>query len=160
MERTFAILKPDCVEGKHCEEVLRMMLDDGFKVLLAKPVKLEEGILREHYAHHAEKPFFPSLLGYMTRSKVLLLLLERENAVAELRRLCGPTDSNEARKVAPQSIRAKFGKDKSENIIHASDSTESAEAEIGRFFTKREIIWAKKPLRFEELKADAARLYG
>ena len=160
MERTFAILKPDCVEGKHCEEVLRMMLDDGFKVLLAKPIRLEEAILREHYAHHAEKPFFPSLLGYMTRSKVLLLMLERENAVAELRRLCGPTDSNEARKAAPQSIRAKFGKDKSENIIHASDSPETAAVEIGRFFTKREIVWAKKPLRFEELKADVARLYG
>ncbi len=160
MERTFAILKPDCVEGRKCEEVLQMILDDGFRVLAAKPAKLEAKILDEHYAHLAQKPFFPNIISYMIRSKVLLLLLERENAVSELRRLCGPTDSNEARNAAPESIRAKFGKDKSENIIHASDSPETANAEVNRFFSKKEVDKAKKALSFEELKGLVAKLYG
>ncbi|MFH0817645.1 MAG: nucleoside-diphosphate kinase [Candidatus Micrarchaeota archaeon] len=160
MERTFAILKPDCVEGKHCEEVLHMLMNGGFRIISAKPVNLQEKILCEHYSHLAQKPFFPSIISYMTRSKVLLLLLERENAVSDLRGLCGPTDSNEARRIASHSIRAKFGKDKSENIIHASDSPENALAEINRFFSKKEIDSAKKAMTFEELKLLVAKLYG
>jgi nucleoside-diphosphate kinase len=160
MERTFAILKPDCVEGKKCEEVLRMLIGGGFKAILAKTARLDEKILTKHYAHLAQKPFFPSILAYMGRSPVLLLALERKDAVAELRKLCGPTDSNEARKVSPDSIRAKFGKDKSENIIHASDSPETAASELRRFFSPKELASAKGGLPIEELKKTVAKLYG
>jgi nucleoside-diphosphate kinase len=160
MERTFAILKPDCVQGKKCEEVLRMLIGSGFEVILAKTARLDEKILTEHYAHLADKPFFPNILSYMRRSPVLLLALERKDAVSELRKLCGPTDSNEARKVSPESIRAKFGKDKSENIIHASDSLQTAASELKRFFSSKELGSAKGGLSIEELKKTVAKLYG
>jgi nucleoside-diphosphate kinase len=94
----------------------------------------------------------------MRRTPVIMLLLERENAVAELRKLCGPTDSNEARKVAPGSIRAKFGRDKSENIIHASDSPEAALAETNRFFDKQEIA-RKGGIPLSELEILIKALY-
>lgn len=159
MERTLAILKPDCVEGKHCEKVLDMLLADNFRVVAAKAMRLDEKILREHYAHHAQKPFFPNIVSFMSRSPVLVLLLEREDAIAELRRLCGPTDSNEARKTAPESIRARFGKDKSENIIHASDGPETALAEEKRFFNAKELS-GKKGLGRAELTKVVSKLYG
>jgi nucleoside-diphosphate kinase len=161
MRRTLAILKPDCVKGRHCAEVIRMIMDDGFKVVAAKAVRLDENILREHYAHHAQKPFFPSLVAFMSRTPVLLLLLEREGAIAELRRLCGPTDSNEARKTAPDSIRAKFGKDKSENVIHASDGPDTAQAEEKRFFSAKELTMVNKNgMSSEELMRVVKTLYG
>jgi nucleoside-diphosphate kinase len=161
MERTFAILKPDCVQQKHCPEVVQMLLANGFKVVAAKAERLSEAVLTEHYAHHASKPFFPSLVSYMRRTPVLLLILERENAVSELRKLCGPTDSNEARKVAPASIRAKFGKDKSENVIHASDAIETAQEEQKRFFSPAELSkLSAKGLTSAELDKIIAKLYG
>jgi nucleoside-diphosphate kinase len=161
VESTFAILKPDCVEGRHCEDVVRMILDGGFRVLAAKVERLDPKVLTEHYSHHSKKPFFPDLLAYMTRTPVLLMVLGKEDAVSELRKLCGPTDSEEARRTSPDSIRARFGKDKSENVIHASDSDESAAAEKKRFFSQRELEnLSGEGLALGEIIGAIGKLYG
>ncbi|MFH1448606.1 MAG: nucleoside-diphosphate kinase [Candidatus Micrarchaeota archaeon] len=160
MEKTCAILKPDCVEGRHCGEIVKIVLDNGFRVLALKTMKLDENILREHYSHHTDKPFFQNIVSFMGRTKVLVLLLEKENAIADFRRLCGPTDSEQARKESPGSIRAKFGKDNSENIIHASDGPETAKAEEERFFTTEERAnISKEGLPLEHLKEIIEGLY-
>ena len=96
---------------------------------------LDEEIVKEHYAHLADKPFFPEIVEYMTSGPVLLMILEGENAVSTLRKVMGPTDSTQA---APDTIRGKFGTDKSTNAIHGSDSVENAQIEIKRFFGGRE----------------------
>ncbi len=161
MERTCAILKPDCVEGKHCTDVVKAIVEDGFKIVAVKQMKLDENILRSHYAHHADKPFFPELVSFMTRTPVLVMLLEKEGAVSELRKLCGPTDSQLAKGQAPNSLRARFGKDKSENIIHASDASETALAEEKRFFTSEELSKVNvEGISFEKVEEAINQLYG
>lgn len=96
---------------------------------------LDEEILREHYSHLLEKPFYPKLENYMLSGNVMIMVLTGENAIEKLRNLMGPTDSSKASK---DTIRGKFGTDITYNAIHGSDSKESAEIEINRFFKQKE----------------------
>ncbi|MCX6777643.1 MAG: nucleoside-diphosphate kinase [Candidatus Micrarchaeota archaeon] len=159
MQRTLIILKPDCVKSGNCLNVIGMMKAGGFEIVAAKAVQLDDKILREHYAHHAERPFFPALCEFMKSCKVLVMVAQQEDAVNAFRELCGPTDSNLARKESPNSIRAKYGKDKSENCVHASDSDATARLEVGRFFTKDEIAKMGKPMAQSEIENEIAKLY-
>lgn len=137
MERTFVMLKPDAVKKKVVGEVITRIERSGLNIVGMKIVQLNEKICREHYAHHADKPFFKSLVEFMCSAPVVCMVVEGENAVQLLRELAGPTDSKKAPK---GTIRGDFGKDVQENIIHASDSKETAEKEIRRFFKKNEIF--------------------
>jgi len=136
MERTLIILKPDCVKRKLCGEVLSRFEKNGFAISAMKMVKLSHSVLEEHYAHLKEKPFFPSVLEFMSSTPVIIAILEKENAVEEVRKMCGATDPKKAEK---GTIRADLGTSTQENVIHASDSEETAEKEIRRFFRPEEI---------------------
>lgn len=117
--------------------VIQRFEQAGLTLAACKMIQLSEAILRDHYDFLTDKPFFPNILEYMQECPVLVLVLKGENAIANTRNLMGPTDSS----IAPKgTIRGDFGKDKSRNVIHASDSPESASKEIARFFKAEEIF--------------------
>ncbi|MFZ5805630.1 MAG: nucleoside-diphosphate kinase [Verrucomicrobiota bacterium] len=137
MEKTLILLKPDCLTAGHCGEVITRFEKAGFKILGMKMMHLSSALLKEHYAHLTDKPFYPSIEQFMQRSPVIAMALEGENAIAKIRDMAGPTDS---KKAAKGTIRGDFGKDVQENILHASDSAETAKAELKRFFAEGEIF--------------------
>ena len=137
IERTLIILKPDAVNRGMCGEVLARFERKGLKITALKMAWLDEKILREHYAHLAAKPFFPEIVEFMSRSPVIIGVLEGRNAVELVRGMCGVTDANKA---APGTIRGDFAISTSRNIIHASDSVETAKKEIARFFKQDELF--------------------
>lgn len=137
MEKTVILLKPDCMANNQAGAVLDRFAKEGLKMVACKMMELSEDLLKEHYAHHASKPYFPEIVTFMRSQPVLALILEGDNAIARVRDLLGPTDSAEAPK---GTIRGDMGTGKMENIAHASDSPESAEAEIKRFFKSEEIF--------------------
>ena len=131
-ERTLAIVKPDGMV--HLAEIIDAIYNEGFIIKDFYLKYLDEEILEEHYAHLIDKPFFPELVDYMTSDKVAILLLEGYNVVERFRKLIGPTDSRIA---GPETIRGKYGTDKSINVIHGSGTREEALIEIERFFKDR-----------------------
>src|SRR6056297_2160393 len=112
MEETLIILKPDCIEKRVAGEVISRFEKAGFEIAAAKVIQLDGPILREHYAHVADKPFFPEIEAFMSSRPVILLVLRAENAVSRARDLLGPTDSAEA---AAGTIRGDLGTDKMKN---------------------------------------------
>ena len=130
-EKTFVMLKPDCIKRGLVGEVISRIERKGYRITNAKMMWLDEDLLRVHYAHLADKPFFPEILSYMMSGPVLAMIVEGENVVAGVRILMGATKFEEA---AAGTIRGDFAMSTGENIIHGSDSPENAEAEIKRFF--------------------------
>jgi nucleoside-diphosphate kinase len=137
METTLILLKPDCVTKGHCGEVLQRFEKAGFRIRGCKMMRLSSDLLREHYAHIAQKPFFPEVVEFMQSSPVIALALAADNAIEKVRALAGPTDS---KKAAPGTIRGDFGVDVMVNIVHASDSPDTARAELVRFFQPGELF--------------------
>lgn len=131
MEQTLAIIKPDGV--KNAIHIIDMLYKNDLKIKAYQVKRLDKEILRVHYAHLVDKPFYPEIESYMTSGEVVLLILEGENAVERLRTLMGPTNSTLAEK---GTIRGDFGTDITRNAIHGSDSVENAKLEIERFFDK------------------------
>ncbi len=131
MERTFIMLKPDCVKRGLVGEVISRIEKKGFEIAAMKMMSLGEDSLREHYAHLKDEPFFPDIVAYMTSGPVVAMIVRGDSAISSLRRLIGPTKYDEAQ---PGTIRGDFATSTRHNIIHASDSPESAESEIARFF--------------------------
>lgn len=137
MEKTLVILKPDAMERRLYGTVLLRFEKEGFDVLGAKLMTLTPALLREHYAHVADKPFYPEIEAFMSSRPVLVLALAGDNVIARVRELLGPTNS----KVAPKgTIRGDFGTEMMRNVCHASDSPAAAEAEIRRFFRPDEVF--------------------
>ncbi|MAH75033.1 MAG: nucleoside-diphosphate kinase [Opitutia bacterium TMED102] len=136
MEETLVLLKPDCLEGRKCGEVLKRFEEAGFDVFAVKMMRLSDEILREHYSHLADKPFFPEIQGFMQSSPVVAIAMRGENAITRVRDMVGPTDSTIADK---GTIRGDFGQDKMRNVVHASDSVENGQAELKRFFAEGEL---------------------
>ncbi len=130
-ERTYIMLKPDCVRRGLMGEVISRIERKGFQITAAKMMRLDEDILRIHYAHLVDKPFFPELVAYMTSGPVLAMIVEGEGVIDGMRRLMGKTKYEEAQ---AGTIRGDFATSTTENIIHGSDGPETAEAEIRRFF--------------------------
>ena len=136
MQKTFVILKPDCM-GKHLAgTVLNRFESTGFEVIGCKMARLSAALLREHYAHVASKPFYPEIEAFMSERPVIMLALQGADAVQRVRDLLGPTDS---RKAAKGTIRGDFGADMMRNVVHASDSVDNAKAELARFFKPDEL---------------------
>lgn len=135
IEKTLTILKPDCVTRGLMGKVIQRLEGAGFKIRAAKMVCLTAETAGGFYDVHREKPFFPELIEFMTSAPVLVMALERENAVAALRELIGATNPREAK---PGTVRRELAEDKQRNIIHASDSPENAQIEIQYFFSKYE----------------------
>ncbi len=142
MEKTLVLLKPDAVQNHVCGNVISRFEQAGFVIRGCKMMHLSSELLREHYAHIADKPFYPSVEEFMQSSPVIALVLEGDNIISKMRDMLGVTDSLQA---APGTIRAEWGnkeegKSKMVNIAHASDSPEAADAEVKRFFREDELF--------------------
>lgn len=131
MERTYIMLKPDALKRGVAGEIISRIERKGYKIVEAKTMQLGEEILKEHYAHIADKLFFPELVEYMTSGPVLAMIVEGPDVVLGMRILMGATKFEEA---APGTIRGDYAFCTTENLIHGSDSVENAEIEIKRFF--------------------------
>jgi len=131
MEETLIILKPDCMEKRVAGEVISRFEKAGFDIVASKVTQLDGPILREHYAHVADKPFFPEIEEFMSSRPVMPMILRGEDVIAKVRDLLGPTDSTKAE---AGTIRGDLGTDMMKNVVHASDSPETAAAEKKRFF--------------------------
>jgi len=136
IERSLILLKPDCLDGHHTGEVIGRFEKAGFEIRATKLITLTDELLQEHYAHIADRPFFPEIVEFMSSRPVLALVLEGENAVAAIRELLGPTDSAQA---PAGTIRGDMGTTSMKNICHASDSVENAAIEVERFFEPSEV---------------------
>ena len=136
IERSLILLKPDCLNGHHAGEVIGRFEKAGFEIRAARLIALSDELLREHYAHIADRPFFPEIVEFMSSRPVLALVLEGENAVQSIRDLLGPTDSTQA---PAGTIRGDMGTTSMENICHASDSVGNAAIEVERFFDNSEV---------------------
>jgi nucleoside-diphosphate kinase len=137
VETTLVLLKPDCIAQKHCGEVISRFERAGLEIVGCKMLLLSEEVLAEHYAHVADRPFYPELRSFMQQSPVIALAINGEGAVKKVRDLMGPTDS---RKAAKGTIRGDLGKDAMMNVVHGSDSPESAASEVKRFFSDSELF--------------------
>jgi len=136
IERTLAILKPDCVRKNLCGQVIARIEKAGFRILGMKMVRLTEQTAGAFYAVHRERAFYKELVTFMSSGNCVPLALEKENAVADFRKLIGATDPKEA---DAGTIRKDFASSKGENIIHGSDSAENGRIEVGFFFPEKEI---------------------
>ncbi len=137
METTLILLKPDCITKAHCGEVLQRFEKAGFRIRGCKMMRLGNDILREHYAHIAAKPFFHEVETFMQSSPVIAMALAADRAVEKVRALVGPTDS---KKAPAGTIRGDFGVDVMVNVVHASDSLDTARVELARFFQPAELF--------------------
>ena len=135
--RTFTIVKPDSVRKGNFGKIISRIEGEGFRVLGLKKVSLSQRQAEGFYAVHRERPFFKDLVKYMTSGPVYVAALERDNAVAHLRKVMGATDPAKADK---GTIRKDFGESIEQNAIHGSDSDENAKIEIGFFFAESELM--------------------
>lgn len=135
MERTFIIVKPEGVQRGLIGEVLARFERKGLRIARLTTGTIPETVAREHYAHLQDKPFFDELVEYMTSGMVAMAIIEGPNAIAHVRNLIGATNPVEA---APGTIRGDFAVELPYNIVHASDSPETAITEIARFFGSEE----------------------
>lgn len=131
MERTYIMLKPDAVERRLVGRIIERIEAKGYRISAVKVMNLDRDILREHYAHVADKPFYPRMESYMMSGPVWGLIVEGENVIQGMRLLIGATKFEEA---LAGTVRGDFAKSTTENVIHGSDSPENAEIEIKRFF--------------------------
>lgn len=137
MNHTLAIIKPDAVASNKAGAIIAHLEKEGFKVRALRMTRLNPEQARAFYAVHSERPFFESLVSFMTSGPVIPMALEAENAVPRLRETIGATDPAEA---AEGTIRALHAESKERNAIHASDSDENARNEIAFFFSQFELL--------------------
>jgi nucleoside-diphosphate kinase len=137
MERTLILIKPDALARGLAGEVLCRFEKKGLKIAGMKMIQLDDALLKEHYSHLADKPFFPTITEFMSRTPVIALCLEGLEAVDVCRKLCGVTNSRNA---DPGTIRGDLGMSMQCNLVHASDSVETAKAEVARFFADGELF--------------------
>jgi nucleoside-diphosphate kinase len=130
-ERTFSIIKPDAVAESHAGDILAVLEKAGFKIVAMRMTRLTHPQAEGFYAVHRARPFFPSLLKFMTEGPIIVMALEREDAITKLREVMGATDPAKA---APGTIRKLFAKSIERNCIHGSDAPETAEVELRYFF--------------------------
>ena len=137
MEQTFIILKPSTISRSLVGDVITRFQRKGLQITGIKMMELSEAVLREHYAHLVDRPFFPLILQSMMATPVIVMVLKGNDAVSVVRSMVGATN---CRVAAPGTIRGDFGMSGQENIVHASDSPENAVIEINRFFKPEEIF--------------------
>jgi nucleoside-diphosphate kinase len=136
MEKTFLMVKPDGVQRGLIGEIVARFEKKGYKLVAAKLMVISQELAEKHYAEHKERPFFGELVDFITSGPVFAMVWEGENVIATARQMMGKTNPADA---APGTIRGDFGVTVGKNVIHGSDSPESAEREIGLFFSPEEI---------------------
>jgi nucleoside-diphosphate kinase len=139
MQTTFIIYKPDCMEMRLVGTVLSRFEKEGFEVVGCKMGRLTPEMLRVHYAHMVDKPFYPSIEQFMSSRPVIFMALRGENVIQRVRDLLGPTNPKDAPK---GTIRGDFGTGIMANLVHASDSAATAKTELARFFKPEELFQA------------------
>ena len=137
LERTLAIIKPDIIERHLIGAIISRLEQAQFSIVAMKMVHLNQQQAAGFYAEHEGKPFFANLIAFMTSTPVVVLVLEKENAIADYRALMGKTNPAEANM---GTLRRDFALDGSQNSVHGSDSAQSAEREIAYFFTSNELF--------------------
>lgn len=136
VERTLCIIKPDAVEKRRGGAILALLEESGFTVLALKRMQLTRQVAEGFYAVHKTRPFFPELVQFMTRSPVIVAVLERDDAVAKYRAVMGATDPAKAE---AKTIRKLYGTNVGENAVHGSDSLENAKIEVAYFFAASKV---------------------
>ncbi len=136
MQRTFSILKPDTIRKGQTGAVLAMMEASGFRIAAIKKLSISKQQAAGFYAVHAQRPFFDSLTTFMSSGPIFVMVLEKENAIADLRKLMGATNPANAEE---GTIRKKFSGSIEENTVHGSDAEDTASFEIGYFFAGYEL---------------------
>ncbi len=137
IERTLSIIKPDAVAARHAGEILALIEKSGFKILGARMLRLRKEQAQEFYAVHRGKPFYDSLVSFMTEGPVVVLALEREGAIAKLREVMGATNPANA---AEGTIRKLYAANIERNAIHGSDAPATAEVELRFFFSTADLV--------------------
>ena len=137
VQRTFSAIKPDAVAAGQAGEILAMIQKAGFKILGMRLTRLTEAQARGFYAVHAQRPFFEGLVKFMTEGPIIVMALERENAIAGLREVMGATNPTNA---AEGTIRKRFAANIERNCIHGSDAPETAETELRFFFSTADLL--------------------
>ena len=138
MERTFIILKPDAVQRGLIGEIISRFERRGLKVVAMKMIHVSQELASEHYAVHKERPFYGSLISYITSSPVVAMVVEGTNAITIVRNTVGATNPAEA---APGTVRADFGLEIGRNLVHASDGPDTAKTESALWFGEDLIDW-------------------
>jgi nucleoside-diphosphate kinase len=137
MQRTLVLIKPDAVQRRLVGEITSRLERRGLKIVAMKMLWMDRALAERHYAIHKDKPFFSSLVEFITSGPIVAAVFEGDNVVEAVRRTMGETNSLKA---APGTIRGDLGLDLERNLIHGSDSEENAEQEINIFFSKKEIL--------------------
>jgi nucleoside-diphosphate kinase len=137
LERTFSIIKPDAVAAGQAGEILAMIQQAGFRVLGLRMTRLTEPQAQAFYGVHRERPFFSGLVKFMTEGPIIVMALEREDAIKKLRDVMGATNPANA---AEGTVRKRFATDIERNCIHGSDAPETAEVELRFFFATADLI--------------------
>lgn len=136
IQRTFSIVKPDAVAKGATDAILAMVQEKGFRIVGMKTLEISKKQAEGFYAVHADKPFFKSLTEFMSSGPIVVLALEKDNAIADLRKLMGATNPANAE---PGTIRQKFADNIERNAIHGSDAEDTARFELGYFFAGYEL---------------------
>lgn len=145
-EQTLIIFKPDALHRGLLGEIVHRFERKGLKIVAMKMMTLHDALVEEHYAHHKDKPFFPSIKKFMQSAPVVVVVLSGINAISAVRLLVGPTKGHEA---PAGTIRGDFSINGQSNIVHASDSSDSAKKEIARFFDTKEVFdYERNDFRF------------
>ncbi len=137
IEKSLIIIKPDAIQRNLVGEIISRFERKGLKIIGTKMMHLTDVLLEEHYAHVADKPFFPRIRKFMKSAPVIVIALAGSGAVAAIRTIVGPTKAFEA---PAGTIRGDLAMSMQSNVVHASDSVENGETEIKRFFTENEIL--------------------
>ena len=131
IEQTLSIIKPDAVERNLDNEIKQMFIKNGFNIFKEKKIQIEKSEAEKFYKVHETKPFYNDLCSYLSSGPIIVMILEKENAVADNRKLMGATNPNDAEE---GTIRKKYGISIDKNSVHGSDSVENAKIEIDFFF--------------------------
>jgi len=137
VERTFSIIKPDAVAAGQAGQILAMIQAAGFKILAMRMTRLTEAQAREFYGVHSARPFFGGLVKFMTEGPIVVMALERDDAIKGLREVMGATNPANA---AEGTVRKRFAADIERNCIHGSDAPETAEQELRFFFSSSDLL--------------------
>lgn len=136
-ERSFVMVKPDGVQKGVCGKVITRFEERGLKIVALKFMKVPPELAQEHYKEHVEKPFYQTLISFITSGPVLAMVVEGDDAIDQARKMMGTTDP---KKAAPGTIRGDYGLYVTKNVVHGSDGPESAKREIALFFSEDEIV--------------------
>jgi len=137
VERTLVLLKPDAVQRRLVGRIISRFEDKGYKIAGMKLMRVTRELAERHYAEHHKKPFFSELVSFITSSPIVAMVIEGPGAIREVRKLMGKTNPREA---SPGTIRGDYGLSITQNLVHGSDSPESAAREIPIFFSEGEIF--------------------